>query len=153
NKTLPSFTTATTAPAMSSRSSCAGRRPSRKAWRSVAVSSGALGGSFRSEVLAAGCDFAEPCGAGPWPGVSEADRHEASSSVVPVRMAVELINVNKRILLKKCIGPATLSALVSNRPNGRERTLEIAAEDQFDIGIAVLAANQTFRQVKHPLRV
>ena len=39
------------------------------------------------------------------------------------------------------------------RPNGRERTLEIAAEDQFDIRIAVLAAKQTFRQVKHPLRV
>jgi hypothetical protein len=38
-------------------------------------------------------------------------------------------------------------------PNGRKHPIEIAAEDQFDVGIAVLAANQTFRKFKNALGV
>src|SRR5258708_34786517 len=48
------------------------------------------------------------------------------------------------------LGP-TDPVLLSNRPNGREHTLEIAAENQFDLGIAVFAPDQTFGEVKHAL--
>src|SRR5258708_37493120 len=39
----------------------------------------------------------------------------------------------------------------SDRPNVRERTLELPAENQFDVGIAVLAPDQALGEVKHAL--
>src|SRR5713101_6602716 len=48
---------------------------------------------------------------------------------------------------------ATPTALLSDSPNSREYPFEVASEDQFDVGIAVLAANQTFGKVKHALRM
>src|SRR3982074_2723303 len=96
-----------TAPAISACSICTGIKPSRKVSRSVAVNSVALGLDFCSVVLGATCDFvAGTFGAGPWPRVPDAHRHEASRNRIPVRRADELFNMNKSVLLRKRNGPA-----------------------------------------------
>src|SRR2546425_7520540 len=40
---------------------------------------------------------------------------------------------------------------LSNRPNLFERALKVAAKDQRDVGVAVLAPNQAFGDIKNPL--
>ncbi len=82
------------------------------------MSSGVLGVGLSPEAFGVDCAFvAGPFGAGPWPGVSEAHTHEASSSAIPVRRADELFNnVNKSVLLTTRIGPTTLTIRQSKWP-------------------------------------
>src|SRR5215813_14894974 len=49
--------------------------------------------------------------------------------------------------------PHSLRVGLSDAPDFRQDSFEIAAENSFNLPVAVLAANQSFSQVKHTSRV